>query len=142
MSFRLPLNVWVSLKVVTSASRVQYEHAKHCVPGGGPPSGVTSATPVFDTAMSAAQPSSFSVPSAISRATSSLVSPNRSIVSFRIPRNRVLPVGEYTIKPMSRHEPLPGTSASKDAIKPAVHDSAVASFLPRELRKETTRRGM
>jgi hypothetical protein len=43
---------------------------------------------------------------------------------------------------MSRHEPLPGTSASKDAIKPAVHDSAVASFLPRELRKETTRRGM
>src|SRR3954470_1160608 len=43
---------------------------------------------------------------------------------------------------MSRHAPLPGTSAISDAIRPPVHDSAVAITRPRDDRNPTTLRGI
>jgi hypothetical protein len=39
---------------------------------------------------------------------------------LRYPKKTRLPGGEYTTKPTSRHAPLPGTSASIDAIQPCM----------------------
>src|ERR1700761_8119169 len=131
-SFLLPGNSRVSVNVSSSPLRVRNDHAKHCVPAGGPPSGAASARPVLDTATSAQQPSWRSAPSAISRATSSLDTPDRSIVFLLTPRKPALPEGEELTKPTSRHAPLPGALARLEAIWPPVQDSAVASFRPRD----------
>jgi len=86
MVLRSPLKTFVSLNVYV-CDRHLYDRAKHCVPvgilspmGGGP------ARPAFATATSALHASCASVPSAISRATSSLVKPYVLIVLGRTPR--------------------------------------------------------
>src|SRR5216684_6371099 len=86
MVLRSPLIILVSLNVYV-CDRNLYDHAKHCVSAGilSPMRG-GPARLVFATATSALHGSCASVPSAISRATSSLVKPYVLIVSGRTPR--------------------------------------------------------